>query len=181
MKKLLSFIVLALFGASLTGWAADTDTQQAGRRMHAKKNFLASLNLTDAQKKDMARLKLENGKQAIELRAKAETSKLELRHLLMADAPDQAAIAKKMSEAAAREAELRMNKVDGWFAINKMLTPDQQKVWKQALRAGTLRAAKGNRDGMQDGAGRPGRMGMRQEHRRMAPPGQPAAPLPGNQ
>jgi len=178
MKKLLSFIVLALFGASLTGWAADADAQPAGRRMHAKKNFLASLNLTDAQKKDMARLKLENGKQAIELRAKAETSKLELRHLLMADSPDQASIGKKMAEAAKWEAELRMNKVDGWFAINKMLTPDQQKVGKQALRAGTLKAAKGNREATQD---RQGRMGRPGQNRRMAAPGQPAPPLPGKE
>lgn len=175
MKTLLSLIVLALFGASLTGWAADADTQRAGRRMHAGKHFLASLNLTDAQKKDMARLKLEHGKQAIELRAKAETAKLELRHLLMADAPDHAAIAKKMAEAAKADGELRMNKIDGWFAVNKMLTPEQQKVWIQALRAGTLKAAKGSRDAMRGGMGRPGR------NRGMDAPGEPAAPLPGKQ
>lgn len=141
MKKILPAIVLALFCIGTAGWAAESDQRPPKEKM--TKQFLASLNLTDAQKKDMANVKVETEKRAIELRAKAETSRLELRQLLMADVPDQGAIEKKMSELVKRETDIRMNKIDGWFAANKMLTPDQQKIWVKALRTGTMRAMKG--------------------------------------
>ncbi len=148
MKKFIVIVILAVCSLSIAAWAADKDMQKMPRGKQMKKEFIASLNLTDAQKKDLASLKLENEKRGIELRAKAETAKLDLRHLLMADAPDRAGIEKKMAELIKYETDLRMNKIDGWFAANKMLTPDQQKIWIKALRAGTMQAMGGRNKGM---------------------------------
>jgi Spy/CpxP family protein refolding chaperone len=166
MKKLIVVVILAVFGVSAAVWAADNDAKQMPRHMPGKKDFLASLHLTDAQKKDLSRLKLETEKKGIDLRAKAATAKLELRHLLMADAPDQKAIEKKLAEVAKAESELRMNRIDGWFAANKLMTPEQQKVWIKALRTGSMRAMEGHRRGM---------AGMNRPADR---PARPAAPRP---
>jgi len=55
--------------------------------------------------------------------------------LVMSETPDKAAIEKKMSEVVANESSLKMNKFNGWFEANKNLTPEQQKVWREFLRA----------------------------------------------
>jgi Spy/CpxP family protein refolding chaperone len=148
MKKILVIIILVLCGLSTAAWAAEKNMKHMPEGMRAKKEFLASLNLTDAQKKDLAALKLENEKRGIALRAKAETAKLELHELLMADAPDHTAIEKMMAELIKTETDIRMNKIDGWFAANKMLTADQQKIWIKALRVGTMQAMGGKNKGM---------------------------------
>ena len=40
---------------------------------------------------------------------------------------------KKMNEIADLEVQMHMIKVNSWFEINKLLTPEQQKTWKKAL------------------------------------------------
>ena len=164
MKKFIAAAILAVCAIGGPAWAAETDTQPTHNREHRGKEFIATLHLTDAQKKDLSALKMATEKKAIELRAQAETAKLELRHALMSDTPDQSVIEKKMSELVKCESDLRMNKVDGWFAINKALTPEQQKIWVKALRAGTLRAMAEGRGGMNRSMRHPGRPG-----RHMAP------------
>lgn len=62
-----------------------------------------------------------------------ETARVELRQLLKADAPDKSAIEKKMSDIADLTVQLHMIKINSWFAVNKLLTPDQQKTWKKVL------------------------------------------------
>jgi Spy/CpxP family protein refolding chaperone len=161
MKKLVAAIIIAVFCLTSAAPAAQADAKPMHKRMENKKNFIASLKLTDAQKKDMSNLKLETEKKAIELRAAAATAKVELRHLLMSDTPDQAAIDKKMADVAKTESALRMNKIDAWFRANKMLTPDQQKLWIKALRAGTMEAMERGREGMKRPMGR----GMHQHGR----------------
>jgi Spy/CpxP family protein refolding chaperone len=167
MKNILMLIAIGFFCYGASAFAADTDAKQPQPRMQSRQNFIASLNLTDAQKKDMGKLRTEMEKKAVELRAKAQTARIELRELLMADTPDKSAIGKKMDEVAKREADLRMNRIDGWFETNKLLTPEQQKLWVKALRFGTARA-------MRQSHGANGRAQMMS--RPMRPMRTPAAP-----
>lgn len=104
-----------------------------------KDNPMAKLKLTDEQKKQMKELKFETAKKAIELRSKLALSKLELGRLLASDAPDRDAIEKKINEVAANETALHINKLDGWFEANKFLTPEQQKEWREVLRAESMK------------------------------------------
>ena len=46
---------------------------------------------------------------------------------------------KKINEVAANETALHMNKLDGWFEANKFLTPEQQKEWREVLRAEAMK------------------------------------------
>jgi Spy/CpxP family protein refolding chaperone len=105
-------------------------------------HFLAKLKLTDEQKKQMKDLKFETEKKAIDLRSTLALSKLELGRLLTADAPDKDAIEKKINEVAANETALHMNKLEGWFEANKLLTPEQQKVWREVLRTEAMKHMK---------------------------------------
>lgn len=147
MKKIFVIIIIAMLTLSTNARSEEKDSKMP-RRIHGEKKLLVSLNLTDAQKKDMAALRLESEKRGIDLRAKAETARIELRSLLMAETPDQSAIEKKVTELIKHESNIRMAKIDGWFAANKMMTPEQQKIWIRALRAGAQQANGAGRNGM---------------------------------
>ena len=110
-------------------------TQLYGQPNEAKqiKKFMEKLNLTDEQKKDVEKIHFDAEKQTIAQKAKVETAGIELRQLLKADAPDKSAIEKKIGDIADLRVQIHMIKINSWFAVNKLLTPDQQKIWKKAL------------------------------------------------
>jgi len=96
-------------------------------------------------------------------RAKKQTADIELRQLLKADNPDRSAIERKLKEIADVDVQMRLKRLDGWYAVNKVLTPDQQKHWKKALELAP--AMEQRHMGMQPP------MGMR--HRMGGPPSPP--------
>jgi Spy/CpxP family protein refolding chaperone len=91
------------------------------------------LNLTDDQRKEIEKMRLEMAKQSVAHQAKVKTARLELAELFKADSPDRAAIEKKVSEIAQMESQGRLLFINHWFSVNKLLNPDQQKIWKQML------------------------------------------------
>jgi Spy/CpxP family protein refolding chaperone len=129
MKRLAVLMVAAvmIFGTQLYG--------QPNEAKQIKK-FMEKLNLTDEQKKDVEKIHFDAEKQTIAQKAKVETARVELRQLLKADAPEKSAIEKKISEMADLKVQMHMIKINSWFAINKLLTPDQQKTWKKVLEHG---------------------------------------------
>jgi Spy/CpxP family protein refolding chaperone len=126
MKRLIVMMaaVLMLFSAQL--YSQPDDTKQIHK-------FMGKLNLTDEQKKDVEKIHFDAEKQTIAQKAKVETAQIELQQLLKADTPDKTAIEKKINDIADLKVQMHMIKINSWFAINKLLTPDQQKVWKKVL------------------------------------------------
>ena len=136
MKKyLVAMLVVAFIGISNAQEHPSEPPMKRPMEHMGKKNPMAKLKLTDEQKKQMKELKYETDKKAIELRSKLALSKLEFGRLLSSDAPDKDAIEKQINEVAANETALHVNKLDGWFEANKFLTPEQQKEWREVLRA----------------------------------------------
>jgi Spy/CpxP family protein refolding chaperone len=125
------------------------------------------LNLTDSQKKDVAKINTDFAKQRVDQQAKIKTATIDLRALLQADTPDRTAIQKKIDEISDLQAKNRMLRVDHWFAVNKLLNPDQQKIWKTMLNRPLM-----ERFGRRMGNMR-GRMMMR-ENRESMPPDSPS-------
>ncbi len=91
------------------------------------------LNLTDSQKKDVEKLNTDFAKQRVDQQAKVKTARIDLRALLKSDSPSKDAIEKKIGEIADLQAQNKVLGVEHWFAVNKLLTPDQQKIWKNML------------------------------------------------
>lgn len=98
--------------------------------IHAR--VLRELKLTDEQKKSIENLRFEMRKRGVEQQAHIKTARLELAELFKADQPNQSAIQKKVAELSQLQSQQRLLVIDHWFAVNKLLTPDQQKVWKKA-------------------------------------------------
>jgi Spy/CpxP family protein refolding chaperone len=96
------------------------------------------LKLTDEQEKEFNKLRLNLQKKQIESRAKVQTAEIELKELFDVDNPDRDAIGKKMNELSELKNNLRMNRIDHWFAVNKILKPEQQIIWKKHFSKGHM-------------------------------------------
>jgi len=118
----------------------------------ALKKVMDKLNLTEVQKKDVEKIRVDMEKQAVSVRASLATTKIDLRQLFKADPPDKSAIEKKLNEIADLSVQLHMNRINAWFAVNKLLTPEQQKTWKKVLENAPARARQWMRNRM---GGRP--------------------------
>ena len=126
MKKLGVFVAIALVMASAGLYSQPAECK-------GPRKFNEQLKLTEGQKKDFDKIHVDMEKQEIAQKAKNETARIDLRQLFKADSPDKSAIEKKMNEIADLEVQMHMIKVNSWFEINKLLTPEQQKTWKKAL------------------------------------------------
>ncbi|HTY36603.1 MAG TPA: periplasmic heavy metal sensor [Bacteroidota bacterium] len=130
MKRLL--IILTLTALTLSAASAQWGAGQQKRGGNMRERLVTALKLTDEQKKTFESLRVDMEKKSIEQQAHIRTARLELRELFKADQPNQSAIEKKLGELSQLQTQRRSLVVDHWFAVNKMLTPDQQKVWKKA-------------------------------------------------
>ena len=142
MRKFFVALLVATFvsaGATLAQENPPDPPRHAPMPGMGKPDIFAKLKLSDEQKEQMKNIRFETQKKEIELRAKLALSRLELGRLVMSETPDKAAIEKKMNEVVANEASLKMNKLNGWFEANKNLTPEQQKVWREFLRAEVMK------------------------------------------
>jgi uncharacterized membrane protein len=96
--------------------------------------LLGRLKLTDQQKKQIEQMRFDMQKQLIGVRAKMQTARVDLRELLAADNPDKAAIEAKMGEISQIALQVHSIRLNQWFEVNKLLNPDQQKIWRGLLR-----------------------------------------------
>lgn len=131
--------------------------------------MMERLKLTDEQKKEMEKSRFDMIKQAIDREAKVKTARVELAQLFRADNPDKGSIEKKINEISQLQAQGKLAHVNHWFAVNKMLTPEQQKIWKNMLGQAMMMKRMNN---MRQGFQRPAIRGqmlerMMQEHDRM--------------
>lgn len=129
MKKFTVLASILLASASLL--AAQERINPPDRGFALRERLAKTLNLTEEQQKNIESLRFEMRKALVEQQARLKTSRLELAELFKADQPNQAAIQKKVGEISQLQSQQRLLRVDHWFAVNKLLTPDQQKTWKK--------------------------------------------------
>lgn len=158
MRKFFAALLVATFvsaGSTLAQENPPDPPRHAPMAGMGKPDIFAKLKLTDEQKEQMKNIRFESQKKEIELRSKLALSRLELGRLVMSEAPDKAAIEKRINEVTANEASLKINKLNGWFEANKNLTPEQQKVWREFLRAEVMKAGARERRGRMEEEHRP--------------------------
>jgi len=153
-----SKLVAALF---VTTFLAVQATAQEGPQGRGPRAMMQRLNLTDDQQKQFDALASDFRKDMVDQRAEIAKARLDLADLLKAENLDRGKIAKQLESVSGLEAAAKVKALDHWFAVNKILTPEQQKVWKHGLarvaeRGMTGRAMRGLRWDAGDGAGQRG-------------------------
>lgn len=100
---------------------------------HRAKRMISRLDLTEEQRDAIRPMRFELEKKLIDLNQKIAIARLELRQLLHAETLDQSSIARKMGDISQLRVQQKTLRLENWFEIQKLLTPDQQKSWKRLL------------------------------------------------
>lgn len=91
------------------------------------------LKLTDEQKSKLENLYFEFRKNRAEIAGKLNKARIELQELLSAEKPDKSAVDRKVDEISGYTRELFKNRVNYWYNILQVLTPEQKKILKEKL------------------------------------------------
>lgn len=113
----------------------DDDDNDGGMMMqrygHGPGMIVEELNLTDDQQKQFGKLHDEMEKKQIDLRAKIKSLRVDVKGLFREEKPEQGKIESKINEISKLQNEMKLNHLNFWFSVNKILNADQQKIWKQ--------------------------------------------------
>ncbi len=118
--------VLGILGGLAFAHARDDRSE----RSHVRQDMMAELKLSDAQKEQIGKLRFEHQKSMIDARARTQKARLELRQLMHAEKPDRAVIDKSLRAVSDAQLQQKTLRVDHWFAVRSLLTPEQQEIWK---------------------------------------------------
>ncbi len=104
------------------------------RPMRGRKELMAKLNLTDDQQAQMQKMRIDLQKKQTAMQAKIRIARLEMQELFGAANIDKAAIEKKMKEVSELQYQEKLNGLDHLFSVKAILTPEQQKIWKDHIK-----------------------------------------------
>ncbi len=132
MKRLTTLAVVVLLAFSGT-FLASPKQNNGDKQFKPKHGIKAQLNLTEEQEKKFNEIIFSQREAMIDTRAEIQKLRLEKQKIAMSDNPDLTKLKKlnaKISELQTRGANSRL---ETWAKINKILTPEQQKIWKKTL------------------------------------------------
>ncbi|MBI4810760.1 MAG: periplasmic heavy metal sensor [Ignavibacteriales bacterium] len=129
MKRLFLFIILATsMIAAQPQWDDDDDMTPPP---HGIRPLCEKLDLTADQQKQFDKMQSDIQKKQIDIRSKVQSLRIDIKDLFKEDNPDKGKIESKMNEVTKLQGEMKKNHLDFWFGVNKILKPEQQKIWKE--------------------------------------------------
>jgi Spy/CpxP family protein refolding chaperone len=105
-----------------------------GPWMHGRKELMSALKLTEDQQTQMQKMRIDLQKKQTALQAKIRIARLEMQELFSAANLDRAAIEKKMKEVSELQYQEKLNGLDHLFSVKAILSPEQQKIWKDHIK-----------------------------------------------
>lgn len=128
----LACAMILVAGTSFSQPGPEGQQMQGGRRdiIRMRSRMADKLNLTDAQKQDFAKLRIEMARKNTPLESQIRMARLEIQQTMLADKPDRAKIEKSMRQISDLQLQMKLNGLEHMFAMKEVLTPEQQKLWK---------------------------------------------------
>lgn len=135
--------------------------------------FRARINLTDDQASRLRQIVVKAEESAIETRAQMAVEGIELREMLRADKPDQAAVMKKVDQISSLRGQMMKEGVQAILEAKTVLTPPQQRQLREFMESRFAQRGWGRhwREHYHHG-GMMGSRGPRQTPQRSTPPSQ---------
>ncbi len=131
-KTIFAVVALAVIGVATTLAQPPNPPHRQKDRPRAEEGFMKKLNLSDAQEVQMKKLRIEMMKKQTQQHARIQSFRLDTKELFLAEKPDRSAIEKNIKGISDAQEQIKLNLLDHWFAVNAILTPEQQKIWKKA-------------------------------------------------
>ncbi len=125
--RFLAMTVLALTAATAIVTA---QTPPPGPRQRARQ-FMAGLNLTDAQREQIRTLREQHRSAVGEERQQLRDARRELRSQMLVDTPDQARIDALQEQVASLSQQLQARRLDLQQKIAQVLTPEQRQFLRE--------------------------------------------------
>lgn len=133
--KILSLLILLALAAPLGAQPCCSDDDMPGNPPRHEM-LMDALKLSPDQQKQVDKLRSDHMKQQIATQAKIKAARIDLRDLMNDENPDRAKIEAKETEMTKLRGELRLSRTAFWFDVQKILKPEQQKIWKDNWRMG---------------------------------------------
>ena len=130
------FIAFLLFATSVA-WTQPRRMNDNDPPNH-KMGMMERLKLNDTQRDQVQRLHSDLEKKQIALRSRVQTLRIDVRDAFREDKPDRGKIESKINEISKAQSEMKLNHLAFWFDVNRLLTPEQQKIWKERPMMGGL-------------------------------------------
>ncbi len=158
MKTLLASLALLLLCSTTRGFAQPGDDGPgAGRRELPLRELRATMQLTDTQVQSLGDIRRESQKSMIDLRSSIQKKRIDLRAIMASDKPVRADVERLAREIADLQVNQRMLMFDGDQKVMQVLTPEQQKKWKELREERGQRFRRGMKEEMRGGRQRKGR------------------------
>ncbi|HMD13634.1 MAG TPA: periplasmic heavy metal sensor [Bacteroidota bacterium] len=135
MKK---FMVLAILLLASIAYS-QPDPMQAPDKQKEKSfrtgefGAVARLKLTDDQQKQFEGLTSVLMKKQIVLRSSVMSKRVDLHDFIREETPSKEKIEALQNEISKLQSEIKTNRTEFWFDVNRILKPEQQKEWKRML------------------------------------------------
>lgn len=118
--------------------------QMKGREMSGHFKLFKELNLTDQQKDDLAKLRSEHQKQAIDIKSQIEKLRVDIKDQLREKNLNEDKILSLTKQVSDLQAQLKESTVKMWLNSYKLLDEKQQEIWRKNApmlmdRMGTMR------------------------------------------
>lgn len=134
----MNYTLIAMIVLAVTVLHGEAPAQPPGdgngrieRFRDARQGLMERLNLTDAQAEQFKKHRLDHERKMLQNRNKLSEARLDLKALYMADKPDRGAIEKVLKAISDIQHQQKLAMVEHWFAVNAMLSPEQQMLWKE--------------------------------------------------
>jgi len=128
MIRQIGLVVVLL--VSVVAFAQPQRMQMRDGKGPGPARMMEELKLNESQKTQMQKMHINLMKKQTQLHAKIQGLRLDTKELFLADKVDRKAIENNIKAVNEVQEQLKLNKLDHWFAVNAILTPDQQKLWK---------------------------------------------------
>ena len=129
--KTLSIVVLGVALAACVTVGNAQPVGDRGMRAGRGERVREMLNLSEETADKIEKLREEHRKNQIALRAKLDAARVEFHSLMRKDSPDEQLAMAKQKEMSAIRGELQAAGLAHRFAVGKLLTPEQRKIWRE--------------------------------------------------
>lgn len=126
-------LTLIMAGGATALSQPDPAPQHAPLPQRGRREFMEKMGLNEKQKTDIAGLRTEMEKSMVAIQAKIKIARIDMRNMVGAASPDKASIEGKMKEVNDLQFQAKKLTVDHLFAVYALLTPEQQKMFKDQM------------------------------------------------
>ncbi len=138
MTRTFTFIVSLLLVWTSIGLSQPGPPDRSEDRMGRGQRLRDQLGLSEDQHAQMKQLHFDLEKKQAPLQTKIRLARIAMQEAMLVDKPDRNAIEKNMKVVSDVQLEMKMNRLDHWFKVYALLTPEQRQNWKEHFGEGRM-------------------------------------------